>query len=368
MTYKRMVGALIVSGALGVWGTADAGVRILTPDAAGNTAMPVGAQPIAVPPPENTSMAQQTVAQTPAAQSPSGAPASTTPATIPPSTTPATQDGLPPLPESKAFHDTLKAAMPLTAGQIAELREAINANRRAQEAPLSPAMPRIETINARLGVGAPPSVSVQSGYVSTINVVDAYGRPWSIVRFSVGNPKAFNVSVAGNSAAVSDLQPYAQSDLALYLRGESVPLMVALLPGVQGSSGGGIVDYAVRLRVNAAEPGLPTPVGGVMGGANYTNALLSLVQGVAPAGARRLHVLGDPARVSAWSWEGPRGKRLLLRAPATVIAPAWIATMRGPAGIHAWVLPDIKVVTVSRNGQPETISLQRYQWEDNHHG
>lgn len=374
---QGIIRALMVSGALCAWGTAQAGVRVLTDNNNGmNATMPVtgAVRPIAAPP-SDTTMAQQTVTQTPAAQSTNGAaaPAGTPGTPIPDGSNAsgnqtASQDGLPPLPEGKAFHDTLNAAMPLTSGQIAELREAINANRRAQEAPLSPAMPRIETINARIGVGAPPSVSVQSGYVSTINVVDAYGRPWPIVRFSVGNPKAFNVSVAGNSAAVSDLQPYAQSDLALYLRGESVPLMVALLPGVQGTSGGGIVDYAVRLRVNAAEPGLPTPAGGVMGGANYTNALLSLVQGVAPAGARSLHVLGDPARVSAWTWESPRGKRLLLRAPATVIAPAWIATMQGPAGIHAWVLPDVKVVTVSRHGQPETITLQRYQWEGKHHG
>lgn len=368
---RKLTIALIL-GSLSTLSTvpAMAGVKILTPDGAEpeNMMRPAdtAVQPIAAPP----TQAQQTVDQTPSTQnvnSPAAASSTSTGAMSNnqnPSGKPAP---LPPLPESKAFHDTLKSAMPLSAGQIAQLREAINANRRAAEAPLSPAQPRIETINARIGVGSPPSVSVQSGYVSTVNVVDAYGRPWPIVRFSVGNPKAFNVSVAGNSAAISDLQPYAQSDLALYLKGESVPLMVALLPGVQGTTGGGIVDYAVRLRVNAAEPGLPAPSGGMMGDANYTNTLLSMVQGVAPAGAKSLHVLGDPSRVTAWAWEGPRGKRLLLRAPGTVIAPAWIATMQGPAGIQAWVMPDVKVVTLSHDGQTQIIELQRYNWEA-HHG
>lgn len=372
---RKLTLALLL-GSMGTLGAvpALAGVKILTPDGARPDAMTQPAdtvvQPIAAPPmaASGSNLSQQTVAQTPAAQSVNAsAPVTNQGAVSGPAAAPAPSP-LPPLPESKAFADTLKSTMPLTAGQIAQLREAINANRRAAEAPLSPAQPMIETINARIGVGSPPSVSVQSGYVSTINVVDAYGRPWPIVRFSVGNPKAFNVSVAGNSAAVSDLQPYAQSDLALYLKGESVPLMVALLPGVEGTTGGGIVDYAVRLRVNAAEPGLPAPSGGVMGAANYTNVLLSIVQGVAPAGAKSLHVLGDPSRIKAWIWEGPRGNRLLLRAPATVIAPAWIATMQGPAGIQAWVMPDVKVITLSHHGRVQTIELQRYNWEAQKHG
>lgn len=363
-----------VLGAMGGIGVAQADVRVLTaggatsaepmrPATADGAPGPSNVVTPIVNMPSNTSPSEKAVAQTPAAQS--AAPAQ--PATTATQASPA-NDGLPPLPESKAFGNTLQGAMPLSAGQIAELRAAINANRQAEEAPLSPATPRLATINARLGVGQPPSVSVQQGYVSTLNVVDAYGRAWPIVRYSVGNPKAFTISVSGNSAAISDMQPYAQSDLALYLQGESVPLMVALNPGAAGPRGGGVVDYAVRLRVNAAEPGLPQPVGGMAGGADYTNALMSLVQGVPPPGAKSLKVLGDPARVSAWTWNGPRGPRLLLRAPATVIAPAWIATMQGPAGIHAWVLPNIKIVTLSRHGQPQMIQLQRYQWEANHHG
>ncbi len=272
---------------------------------------------------------------------------------------------LPPLPESQAFQGTLQSTMPLTPAQIAQLRQQINQNRRAEEAPLSPAQPIQSTINARLGVGSPPAISVQSGYVSTLNVVDAYGRPWPIVRKSVGNPKAFTVSVAGNSAAISDLQPYAQSDLALYLEGEATPLMVALVPGSMNAEGGGEVDYSVRLRVDTLEPGLPVPAGGVSGGGNYTNTLLSLAQDVAPDGAKPLDVVGDPARIEAWLWRGPRGVRVLIRAPGTVIAPAWIATMQGTADMQAWVLPDVRVFTLSRNGRPQTITLRRYGYQKN---
>lgn len=355
--------ALAVGVVVAAWALPGiAGVTVLSGSPDGERPL---VHPIAAPPP---TMAQQTVQQTPSSQKVATQPSSSGTQAPLPNTTAATTSALPPLPESQAFHETVKAAMPLTPAQIAALREAINANRQAEEAPLSPATPRIETINARLGVGNPPSISVQSGYVSTLNVVDAYGRPWPIVRYSVGNPKAFTVAIAGNSAAISDLQPYAQSDLALYLKGEAVPLMVALNPGASGPDGGGVVDYAVRLRVNAAEPGLPAPVGGMQGGADYTNTLLSLVQGVPPAGAKKLRVLGDPARVTAWTWEGPRGSRLLLRAPGTIIAPAWIATMQGAAGIQSWVLPNVRVVTLSRHGEPELIQLQQYQWEDRHHG
>lgn len=270
---------------------------------------------------------------------------------------------LPPMPETRAYRDDTEGALPLTQGQIRQLREAIGQQRQAEEAPLSPAMPRMETINAHIGTGAPPAIAVQQGYVSTVNVVDAYGRPWPIVRYSLGNPQAFNAEVASNSVSLSDLQPYAQSDIALYLLGESTPLMIALVPGAQGPSGGGVVDYSVRIRVDAAIPGEPVPAGGMAGGADYTNVLLSVVQGVAPAGAKGLRAEGVPDRVRAWEWDGPRGPRLLLRAPATVVAPAWIATMKGPAGIHAWVLPDVRVVTVSEDGRIRRIVLREHDWK-----
>ncbi|MBN6742078.1 hypothetical protein JKG47_16375 [Acidithiobacillus sp. MC6.1] len=321
----------------------------------------------------------QPIASVPTASAPAAPPTSTTPQApvdVSPNYTSANPNapqtaataGLPPLPEGKAFQRTLKAAMPLTSAQIAQLRTAINANRQAQEAPLAPAMPRLSTINARIGVGNPPAIAVQGGFVSTINVVDAYGRPWPIERYSLGNPKAFTAAVAGNSAAISDLQPYAQSNLALYLQGEATPLMVALVPGAQSDSGGGVVDYSVRIRINTPEPGLPAPAGGMAGGADYTNTLLSIVQGVGPAGAKHLRVVGDPARVEAWTWEGPRGTRLLLRAPATVIAPAWLATMQGPGGIQAWVLPDVHVVTLSQNGRTRMVVVKHFNWEAARHG
>ena len=345
-----------------VSGVAVAGVMTLGP-AGGAQPMP-GVQPIA---------------GVPGAAAPAAPPTSSTPQApvdVSPNYTSANPNApqtnaataLPPLPEGKAFQNSLKAAMPLTPAQIAQLRTAINANRQAQEAPLAPAMPRLSTINARIGVGNPPAIAVQGGFVSTINVVDAYGRPWPIERYSLGNPKAFTASVAGNSAAISDLQPYAQSNLALYLQGEATPLMVALVPGAQSDSGGGVVDYSVRIRINTPQPGLPAPAGGMAGGADYTNTLLSVVQGVGPAGAKHLRVVGDPARVEAWSWEGPRGTRLLLRAPATVIAPAWLATMQGPGGIQAWVLPDVHVVTLSQNGRTRMVVVKRFNWEGARHG
>ena len=171
---RKLTIALIL-GSLSTLSTvpAMAGVKILTPDGAQpeNMMRPAdtAVQPIAAPP----TQAQQTVDQTPSTQNMNASSASST-STGAMSNNPSGKPApLPPLPESKAFNNTLKSAMPLSAGQIAQLREAINANRRAAEAPLSPAQPRIETINARIGVGSPPSVSVQSGYVSTVNVVDA---------------------------------------------------------------------------------------------------------------------------------------------------------------------------------------------------
>ena len=259
---------------------------------------------------------------------------------------------LPPLPNSQAFHQAVQAHMPLSGGDIRSLRQRIDRNRQAEQAPLAPVMPRLTAVTARLGAGSPPAIAMHSGYATTLNFTDAYGRPWPIVHVGIGDKAAFAAQFAGDSLMLSVLEPYAQSNLAVWLAGESQPALLALVPS------GMVADYSVRVRVNAIEPGLPPPVGGSgVPNGNYTQVLLKLVQDLPPAGAQPLQVVGNPPRVTAWSWTGSHGHRLLLRTPMPVLAPAWVARMDGAAGIRTYVLPDVPTVTVSQNGHARTLTL-----------
>ena len=259
---------------------------------------------------------------------------------------------LPPLPTMDTLHQAMRQKRPLNPGQVRWVRRQIAISQQAVQAPLSAVTPRIVGVTVHLDSGSPPAVALHAGYVTTLNFVDAYGHSWPVTHVAA-DVHDVSAQYAGDSVALSVIAPYAQSNLAVWLQGEPQPVLLSLVPAQ------GVADYAVHVRVDALEPGLPPPVGGGNATGGYTNVLLSLTQDIPPAGAQPLAIAGQPPRTSAWLWRGPRGPRLLLRVPHPVLAPAWVARMDGAAGIRAYVLPDVPAVTVSAAGRPETLNLSR---------
>jgi intracellular multiplication protein IcmK len=268
---------------------------------------------------------------------------------------------LPPLPTVDALHQAMRQKRPLNPGQVRWVRRQIAISQQAAQAPLSAVTPRIVGVTVHLDSGSPPAVALHAGYVTTLNFVDAYGHPWTVTHVAA-DVHDVSAQYAGDSVALSVIAPYAQSNLAVWLQGEPQPVLLSLVPAQ------GVADYAVHVRVDALEPGLPPPVGGGNATGGYTNVLLSLTQDIPPAGAQPLAIAGQPPRTGAWLWRGPRGPRLLLRVPHPVLAPAWVSRMDGAAGVRAYVLPDVPAVTVSVGGRPETLNLSRLPGMGGHHG
>lgn len=267
---------------------------------------------------------------------------------------------MPPLPTVDALHQAMRAKRPLSPGQIRWVRRKIALNQQAAQAPLTAVTPRIVGVTVHLDSGAPPAVALHAGYVTTLNFMDAYGHPWPVTHVAA-DVHDVSAQYAGDSVALSVIAPYADSNLAVWLQGEPQPVLLSLVPAR------GVADYAVHVRVDALEPGLPPPIGGGDATGSYTNVLLSLTQDIPPAGAAPLSIAGQPPRSSAWLWQGPHGARLLLRVPHPVLAPAWVARMDGAAGIRAYILPDVPAVTVSVAGRPETLNLSRLPGVGGHH-
>ncbi|WCE92938.1 DotH/IcmK family type IV secretion protein [Acidithiobacillus ferriphilus] len=268
---------------------------------------------------------------------------------------------LPPLPTVDALHQAMRAKRPLNPGQVRWVRRSIAISQQAAQAPLSAVTPRLVGVTVHLDSGSPPAVALHAGYVTTLNFVDAYGHPWPVTHVAA-DVHDVSAQYAGDSVALSVIAPYADSNLAVWLQGEPQPVLLSLVPAH------GVADYAVHVRVDALEPGLPPPVGGGNATGGYTNVLLSLTQDIPPAGAQPLTIAGQPPRTGAWLWRGPHGPRLLLRVPHPVLAPAWVSRMDGAAGVRAYVLPDVPAVTVSVAGQPETLNLSRLPGVGGHHG
>jgi len=267
---------------------------------------------------------------------------------------------MPPLPTVDALHQAMRAKRPLSPGQIRWVRRKIALSQQAAQAPLTAVTPRIVGVTVHLDSGAPPAVALHAGYVTTLNFMDAYGHPWPVTHVAA-DVHDVSAQYAGDSVALSVIAPYADSNLAVWLQGEPQPVLLSLVPAR------GVADYAVHVRVDALEPGLPPPIGGGDATGSYTNVLLSLTQDIPPAGAAPLSIAGQPPRSSAWLWQGPHGARLLLRVPHPVLAPAWVARMDGAAGIRAYILPDVPAVTVTVAGRPETLNLSRLPGVGGHH-
>ena len=268
---------------------------------------------------------------------------------------------LPPLPTVDALHQAMRQKRPLNPGQVRWVRRQIAISQQAAQASLSAVTPRIVGVTVHLDSGSPPAVALHAGYVTTLNFVDAYGHPWTVTHVAA-DVHDVSAQYAGDSVALSVIAPYAQSNLAVWLQGEPQPVLLSLVPAQ------GVADYAVHVRVDAQEPGLPPPVGGGNATGSYTNVLLSLTQGISPAGAQPLAIAGKPPRTGAWLWRGPRGPRLLLRVPHPILAPAWVSRMDGAADVRAYILPDVPAVTVSVAGRPETLNLSRLPGVGGHHG
>ena len=241
-----------------------------------------------------------------------------------------------------AFSNVLRTMMPLSPIQLQTLRRMFNINKRASVAfPGTPPKSTSTTILVNLSPGAsPPVIRLRSGFISSLVFLDSTGQPWPIQAYDNGDPQAFNIQwdQQGNPATllVQSNGGYKNANIAVILQGNPTPLMLTFIPGQRA------VDYRVDLRVPGLGPNASMNMG-VMPSA-ISPQLLSVLNGVSPAGAKRLQVIGGAAE--AWGLGG----HLYLRTRLTLMSPSWIATMSSPDGTHAYELMKSPVILASRRG------------------
>jgi len=251
--------------------------------------------------------------------------------------------------EEKAFQNVSRQALPMAPEQIVRLKRMLAETQRASATSAdNPPKPVSTTQMVDLAPGSvPPPIRMQQGFITSIVFVDAAGSPWPIESCNIGNPKAFNLlpwRSGGNTIMIQALSMYTYGNIAVKLQDLATPVMLTLVPGQK------IVDYRVDLRVQqrgpnsqgaAANDALPS-------GAN--NVLLGVLDGVPPAGAQPLDVLGGDCQ--AWKL----GNKMYLRTRLTVLSPSWVAVMTSSDGTKAYEMAKSSDVLVSRHGK--TINLR----------
>lgn len=251
-----------------------------------------------------------------------------------------------------AFQSVASQAFPLTPEQIQTLNNMLDATQRAQATTpnVSPPQPTSTSTMVSLAPGStPPVIRLSRGFVSSLVFVDSTGASWPIAAFDIGNPSAFNITwdKKSNTLMVQARASYTYGNLAVKLVGLNTPVMLTLVPGQK------VVDYRVDLRVEGlgpnAQPGMQGA--GLPGQADQT--LLNILDGVPPAGAKRLTVSNNVAQV--WI---VGDNNLYVRTEFTLLSPAWLSKMSSADGMNAYQLQPTPMILVSRYGKVMQIKVE----------
>lgn len=251
-----------------------------------------------------------------------------------------------------AFEKVTKDLFPMTPEQILRLRQMYNSSEFAQAAtPGTPPRPTATSQFVNLSPGStPPAIRLAQGFVSSLVFLDSTGAPWPISAYDLGNTSAFNIQwdKKSNTLMIQSLKLYTYGNLAVRLQGLNTPVMLTLVPGQKA------VDYRVDLRVQGYGPNAnTTPVSqGLPASAN--NTLLHVLDGVPPAGSKRLIVKGGDAK--AWSM----GDKMYVRTNLTILSPGWLATMTSGDGTHAYEMQKSPVLLVSWHGKVMQLKLEGF--------
>lgn len=247
----------------------------------------------------------------------------------------------------QAFANVVSQMLPMSAQQIAKLREVFTENQLAAATPPGiPPKPTSTSLLVNLSPQAtPPVIRLGAGYITSLVFVDSTGQPWPIAAYSIGDPSAFNIQWdhKGNTVLIQASSFYKRSNLAVLLRDLNTPVMITLIAGQEA------VDYRVDLRIPGIGPNALFIQNGIPEGVNPV--LLDVLNGIAPKGSKELKTSGGDCK--AWLLKN----KLYLRTSLNVISPGWQATMSSIDGTRAYQMQPSPVILALQNGRDKILTL-----------
>jgi len=245
-----------------------------------------------------------------------------------------------------AFNNALDSAMPLSPDQIRQLIARMSEVQRAASPPVSDsnrpvAKLKAETVSLTPGA-EPPTIKVASGYVTSIMILDATGAPWPVADLAFAGK--FDVKVVDKNTHVIRILPmmrFQEGNISLQLSNLAAPVILKLVADTDE------VYYRYDLRVPAIGPrATPANIGGSTRLVAGDAALMSVLDGYPPEGAKRMKVTGIDDRSAAWDYNG----QIYLRTPHSLLSPAWSASVSSGDGTNVYAIPDTPVLLLSDQG------------------
>lgn len=252
--------------------------------------------------------------------------------------------------ERAAFKKVLSKLFPLNYERTLKLHQAYNDNEFALAAtPGTPPKPVASSQMVSLAPGmTPPAIRVAQRFVTSLIFLDSTGAPWPLVGYDLGDPSAFSIQwdKKSNILLIQSKKMYTYGNIAIKLAGLNTPVMMTIVPGQKA------VDYRIDMRVQGFGPNakdLPTGLGLPQGA---DNALLGVLEGIAPDGSSPLSVKGGPA--AAWRL----GDRMYVRTSMKLLSPGWLSTMNSGDGTNAYEMQVSPVLLVSWRGRVMQLKIE----------
>jgi intracellular multiplication protein IcmK len=218
-------------------------------------------------------------------------------------------------------------------------RDLYNKGRVINETPTTPPRSVNDVVTASLAPGAtPPVVRLAKNRTTAIIITDMTGQPWPIINYDGLSDEDFTVKRLDNPApdgyvlSVTPKGAFVSGNLEIVLKGLPSPISIDFVSAQKE------VDARKEIRVQAKGPNTQFTTIGMPESLDTT--LLSILQGVAPQGAKSLTV--SSAAVQAWLSRD--GSSMYLRTRYKIMSPAFENVTSSPDGTFAYKMVPVPVV------------------------
>ncbi len=217
-------------------------------------------------------------------------------------------------------------------------KELYRKSRVINEGPVAAPKPVNGVVVAHLSPGSTsPVIRLYKNRTSTIIITDMSGQPWPILNYDGLSNEDFSVKRLDNPSpdgyvlSVSPKGAFVSGNLVLILKGLPSPLNIEFVSAQKE------VDVTTEVRVQAKGPNTQLTNIGLPSGID-TN-LLSVLQGVAPSGAKELKVSSNA--VQAWL---TRDGSMYVRTRYKIMSPAFDNVTSSPDGTYAYKMIPVPVI------------------------
>jgi len=247
---------------------------------------------------------------------------------------------------AKSFDRAATGLIPLSPEQIRTFMKRLQETQDAAQMPYEgtpKGQTRVSTISLDPGV-EPPQINLNSGYVTTLSIVDVTGEPWPILDIGVGGNFEVSPTQGGPDGAhivrVVPLTRVGTGDLSILLKDQPTPVIFRL------SSGGPTVDLRYDARIAKLGPHAKPQIINRPRLEAGDETLTRILENAPPDAASRLKIAGLDARSKAWAV----GDKVYVRTPLTLLSPAWNASIVSADGTSVYEIGSAPVLLMSDNG------------------